>query len=143
LIHGAIAHQPDISGERLTVRCKNTLEVGRPDFFLAVESEFDIRLQLQAGSPNSVERRQHGDDRGFVVARAAGIQPPFWIERRGGLWERNDTPPILDSFIAQRWLEWGRRPLLGIEWLSIVMRVEGDRSIGPRRSKLAKHNRVR
>src|SRR5713226_5646695 len=62
-----VAYQPDITRKKFLVRGQNLFEVDRVRFFLALESELDIRFRLQPGRANRVERCHHGYDGRFVV----------------------------------------------------------------------------
>jgi hypothetical protein len=139
---GAVTNQPDIRREQSLISGESFLQVRRVDLFFAFKRQLDVRFRLQAGSPECIECGEHGDDRRLVVAGAARVQTPLGIEGRAGRRQRNDLAAVFERSVAQRRLKRRRCPLLRIERLPVVMRVEPDSACRTRHAQLRDDHRV-
>jgi hypothetical protein len=104
--------------------------------------EFDVRARADSGGAQGVERGEHGDDGRFVVARSAGVEPRFGVEGLAVGGQRNHLAAVLHGFVTQDWFEWRAGPLLGVERLAIVVRVEDDGAGGAGSGQVAEDHGV-
>ena len=112
LVHRAVAQQPAVGVELTIVIFDIALEVRRARFLFALEHEPQIDGRLRLDRVQRVERGEHGDDRRLVVARRAPVQPRL-------------RPAAAQHRFPRR-----RRPLRGIDWLAVVVRVKRECGTG-------------
>src|SRR4029434_10037915 len=95
----------------------------RARFFFAFKKEAQIYRRLHRETAESIEGRDHGDDRSLVIAGRAGEKAPFWID---GF--RVAPIDIVACVVTHDRLPWFAFPLGDIDRLSIVVGVECNRS---------------
>src|ERR1043166_1414760 len=91
----------------------------RTCFFFAFKKEAQVYRRLHRETTESIERREHGDDRSLVIAGRAGEKAPFRIDRF-----RVAPIDIAASIVTHDRLPGFAFPLGDIDRLSIVVSVE-------------------
>ena len=143
LVHGPIAEDPSVGRESRRVRAQHGAQVVGAGLFLALEEELEVDRERNACGTQSVERREHGDDGGLVVACRARVEACVIVENGAAVGQGDDATVSLDRRIAQRGRPGRRRPPCGIDRLAIVVRVHDDGACRARRAKLSVDGRRR
>ncbi len=104
----------------------------RARLLLALEEQLHVHGRSAPARAERVETREDRDDRALVVARAARVEARLRGERLLPVEGEGAAPLLLERAVAQRGGEGRARPLLRVDGLPVVVRVDGD---GPLRAR--------
>ena len=102
----------------------------RSGLLLAFENEFQVRPQRQPRRPQCIERRCDRHDRRFVVRCRARIDAPFRIDLPACR-QRDHAAVLIERAVANHRLPGRRGPLLRIQRLPVIVRIEEQVRVAP------------
>ena len=113
LVDGAVADEEDVAVDEVGVGGENLLEVGGAGFFFSFPHKADVGVEGDVGGAESINDGELGEDGGFIVAGAAGVNALLAVDgAEGGREGRWDVP------------------LGGGDGLAVVVGVEDDGVLG-------------
>src|SRR5258706_2048697 len=140
-MYRSIRAYPRVRAKQRSVASHDVSQMRRARFLLAVKKEFEIRCKIRSQRLQSIERREHRNNRSLVVGSRPRIEPPLGIELLARFWKRYDSSARFKRLITQRWFERIGRPLRRFHGLAIVVCIEADRSSRPGCFQLTKNRR--
>ena len=115
--------------------------MARGRFLLSFEEHLEVHRLRGLRRFHGVDCGEDRHDRHLVVARRAGVDARFAIDAAAAGGNRDDLSADEQILVAQHWRPGWCRPLLRVERLAVVVRVEHQRARRTRRLELTIHCR--
>src|SRR2546426_10466560 len=104
-MHRSVRAYPHVRAKQRGVARHDVSQMRRARFLLAVKKEFEIRGRIRSRCFQSIERREHRNDRSLVVRSRPRIEPPLGIKLLARFCKRYDRTAGFKRLITQCWFE--------------------------------------